>query len=93
MDPWTVVHFSAGLAAGLMRLNPRMALSAAIAWEVAEQVFERQPVGQEVLKTSGPEVLPNVVLDVAVFAAGQVLGELWNRTAEAEQDEQGRGIG
>lgn len=86
VDPWTVVHFSAGLAAGLVRLDPRMSLSAAVAWEVIEQAFERQPMGQEAFKTAGPETVSNAVMDILVFAAGQALGELWNRTDAAEQD-------
>jgi hypothetical protein len=29
---------------------------------------------------SGPEVAPNAILDLAVFAAGHQLGRMWNKT-------------
>ncbi|MEJ2540369.1 MAG: hypothetical protein P8188_10425 [Gemmatimonadota bacterium] len=86
-DPWTVVHFSAGLAIGLMAIPLRWTLPVAVAYEVLEQSLERKRVGQEIFKTSGPETLGNAVLDVAAFAAGHRLGKAWNATAE---DGQGR---
>lgn len=78
LDPWTLVHFSAGLAAGLMNLPREPALGAAVAYEVVEQVLERHELGQEVFDTSGPESVENAVLDVVVFAVGHWLGERWN---------------
>jgi hypothetical protein len=77
-DPWTAVHLSAGLALGLMGVPLRYALAAALAYEVAEQVFERRAWGQAFFLTSGPEVLANAVVDAAVFAAGHWLGKGWN---------------
>lgn len=80
LDPWTVVHLAAGLAAGLMAVPLSRAMSAAIAYEVVEQWLERSPWGQELFETHGPEILPNALADTAVFLAGHRLGDLWNRT-------------
>ncbi|MEK9502712.1 hypothetical protein [Gaopeijia maritima] len=80
IDPWTAVHFSAGLAAGLIEMHRETALGAALAYEVVEQVFERSDAGREFFKTSGPEEPANVVVDIAVFAFGYWLGERWNRS-------------
>lgn len=78
VDPWTVVHFSSGLALGLIDLSLRKALPAAIAYELLEQVLERREVGQKLFVTSGPESLSNAVMDTAVFALGHWLGQNWN---------------
>lgn len=83
IDPWTVVHFAAGLAFGLMDVRLRSAVAAAVAYEVSEQVFERQEWGKELFKTSGPEILPNALVDVAVRVLGHRLGALWNRSGSA----------
>ena len=45
-DPWTAVHLSAGLALGLTDVPRRWALAASVAYEVAEQVFERRDWGK-----------------------------------------------
>jgi hypothetical protein len=80
VDPWTVVHFASGLALGLVNAPLRWWLPVATAYEVAEHYLEESDVGQEVFDTSGPEAVPNAMLDIAVFAAGHQLGRLWNRT-------------
>jgi hypothetical protein len=79
VDPWTVVHFSTGLALGLMNIPFGRSMAAAVAYEGIEQIFERHPVGQEIFVTHGPEAPANAVLDVAVFALGHYLGARWNR--------------
>jgi hypothetical protein len=78
-DPWTVVHFGAGLALGLVNVPLRWSLAAAVAYEVVEQYVERSEEGKELFDTTGPEVVPNAILDLAVFAAGHRLGQAWNR--------------
>ena len=83
VDPWTAVHLAAGLAAGLMNLPVAGAMAASVAYEFAEQVFERQRWGQRLFETSGPESAANAVVDTAVFFAGHVLGRLWNETGGA----------
>ena len=78
VDPWTAVHMAAGLALGLMNVPLRYAVTASIAYELAEQVFERHEAGQNFFQTSGPESLPNAIVDTAVFIAGHRLGRIWN---------------
>lgn len=80
VDPWTVVHFSMGLAAGLANISPPVALAGAVAYEFAEQVFERSEAGQSFFNVSGPEIPANAMVDVVVFAVGQYLGRLWNES-------------
>jgi hypothetical protein len=78
VDPWTAVHLSAGLALGLMEVPRRWALAASVAYELAEQVFEREEWGEELFETSGPESLPNAVMDSVALLVGHWLGRRWN---------------
>ena len=80
VDPWTVVHFASGLASGLVNAPLRLTLSLAVLYEVAEYVLESREVGQELFDTSGPEAIPNALVDVAVFTLGHELGQRWTRT-------------
>lgn len=86
LDPWTVVHFASGLAAGLVRAPLSTAMGAAVGYEVIEQFAERRPWGRDIFHTTEPESLANVVADVAVFALGHRLGSAWTG---AEGDEAG----
>lgn len=79
-DPWTVVHFATGLASGLVNAPLRVTLPLAVIYEALEYELESNEVGQELFDTSGPEAVPNAVVDVAVFALGHQLGRRWNRT-------------
>jgi hypothetical protein len=80
LDPWTVVHFGAGLALGLVSMPKAPAIGMAVGYELVEQWAERRELGQEFFDVSGPESLPNAIVDVAVFAMGFYLGKLWNRS-------------
>lgn len=80
IDPWTLVHVAAGLAAGLMDLPYAPALGAAVAYEVLEQKAESTGVGQAIFNTSGPESPANIAVDLVVFAAGMYAGKRWNRS-------------
>jgi hypothetical protein len=80
VDPWTVVHFASGLALGLVGAPLKVWLPVATAYEVAEQYLEQSKVGKKLFDTHGPETLPNVLVDIAVFAVGHQLGRLWNET-------------
>ena len=80
LDPWTVVHYASGLAAGFAGVNYRTAIIAAVGYELAEQVFERTEFGQSFFNVSGPERGANAIVDVIVFAWGYKAGERWNRT-------------
>jgi len=85
IDPWTVVHFAAGLALGLTNVPFRPAMGASIGYEVVEQAVERQRWGERLFDVSGPESLPNVALDLAAFALGHRAGAWWNRSDEGER--------
>jgi hypothetical protein len=80
LDPWSIVHFATGLAAGLADVDRGPALGAAILYELLEQDLERRDLGQDVFNSSGPEIIANATADVILFAAGHFLGALWNRT-------------
>lgn len=83
VDPWTAVHLTAGLALGLMDVPLARALLGAVAYEALEQVFERHDAGRRLFRTSGPEVLHNVAVDVATFVVGHALGQAWNASGPA----------
>lgn len=80
VDPWTAVHVASGLALGLMDVPFRWSLAAAVVYEAFEQYAERERWGQEMFETSGPEIVANAAMDVAVFAVGHALGTAWNRS-------------
>lgn len=80
LDPWTVVHFAAGLASGLVEAPLRVTLPLAVLYELVEHRLELSDFGKDLFETSGPEAIPNALVDVAVFAAGHELGRRWNRT-------------
>lgn len=82
-DPWTVIHFAAGLALGLMDVPLRWALAASAGYEVVEQVAERKEWGKSFFRTSGPESLPNAAVDMVILVAGHRLGRAWNATDPA----------
>ncbi|MDX1568674.1 MAG: hypothetical protein R3223_12785 [Longimicrobiales bacterium] len=80
VDPWTLVHFSTGLALGLVEAPLDKVLGGALGYEVAEQFAERQEWGQDFFESSGPEHLVNAAVDVGAFLLGHWLGRRWNRT-------------
>lgn len=79
LDPWSVVHFGIGMAAGLVDAPATVAFGGALIYDIAEQGVERTGWGQQFFKTSGPESLGNVLGDIAVFGIGYYLGRKWNR--------------
>ena len=80
IDPWTIVHFGVGVAAGLVETPAWIAIGGAVVYEVFEQQLEQTDFGAKLFKTSGPESLGNAVVDVGVFAAGYLLAQRYNRT-------------
>ena len=74
LDPWSLVHGAAGLAAGLLGLPVWASVAAATVYEVVAGQLERTPRGQAFLHTSGPERLAHQLADVAVFAVGAWAG-------------------
>jgi hypothetical protein len=80
LDPWTAVHLATGLALGLVGSPVRPVLAVSVAYEFAEQVFERLPVGRSLFRSHGPERLPNALVDLAALLTGHWLGTRWNQT-------------
>ncbi len=78
--PWTAVHFSAGLALGLLDASRAWSVGGALGYEVAEQLVERSDWGTDLFETRGPESASNVLVDMVVFIAGHWLGTRWLRT-------------
>lgn len=91
VDPWTLVHFATGMAAGLMDLSFPRAIGVALGYELMEQYVERQSWGQELFQTSRPETGPNAVMDLVAYGAGYWAGTWWNRTADEEAAPAGQG--
>lgn len=74
-DPYTVLHFSAGLATGLGRVGT---LRAVIGAAVVDYLFSKlydTPVG--IYRKTGHEPPENKVADIAIFALGNYLGRRW----------------
>lgn len=80
IDPWTTVHFATGLALGLIEFPVVWAGAISVLYEISEQIFERRDWGRRFFVTAGPEILPNAIMDTAVFLLGHRLGVAWNRT-------------
>lgn len=78
LDPWSLVHFSTGLAFGLLGISLRTTVAAGALYEVAEQVFERTPTGRRFFNTTEPEIPTNVALDMVALVAGHWMAEKWN---------------
>ena len=80
IDPWTAVHAGMGLACGLVNMSALTSLSAALSYELIEQVAERSDAAQNFFDISGPEIPANSAMDVLVFAFGWWIGRKWNRS-------------
>lgn len=80
LDPWTLIHFSTGLALGLMEVPPDRAYGAAVAYEIVEQYVERAKWGQDLFESDRPETAINALVDLAAFGVGHWLGGQWNRS-------------
>jgi len=77
-DPWTVIHTSFGLWAGLVGISFKWTMAAAVLYEMFEQVAEDQPWGQKIFRSSGRETIANLVSDVGVTAGGWWLGNKYH---------------
>lgn len=81
LDPWSVVHLGAGLAAGLMGAPLLPSILLAAVYELLERRAESEsPAVRALFRTSGPEVPANAIADVLIFAVGAQLGRRWNRS-------------
>lgn len=79
LDPWTVVHFAVGLAAGMTKVRFGPLFVAAVGYEFLENAAERKPEIAKLFQTSGPESLPNAAADVVIMSIGWYLGSRWNQ--------------
>jgi hypothetical protein len=88
LDPWSVVHLAAGLATSLVGVSPGVGFGAAVAYEALELYGESRPGGtvRKIFLTQGPESVPNIAADLALFALGLSLGHRWIRTGPGEDD-------
>lgn len=82
-DPWSVIHTSAGLFAGLVGLPFVPSIAAAVAYEFFEQIAEGKSWGQKIFRTSGSETTFNMISDVVLFALGWYLGDVYHRPQKA----------
>ncbi|MGA7617665.1 MAG: hypothetical protein WBX15_21070 [Thermoanaerobaculia bacterium] len=89
IDPWTLIHLTSGLAMGLVDIRFRTAMTLSVGYEIIEQFAQRRGWGQALFNVSGPESIPNSVVDVVVFAAGHWLGTRWNATGPAKRTKVG----
>ena len=81
LDPWSIVHLGAGLAAGLVGVPLVPAILAAALYEVIERRAETEStLVRALFQTSGPEATGNAVADVVIFALGARMGRKWNRS-------------
>jgi hypothetical protein len=80
LDPWSLVHFSTGMAAGLVNVSWKVALVAAVGYEFVEQYAERHPDVKHLFGISGPETPLNAAIDVGLFMVGLHLGRNYNRS-------------
>jgi len=80
IDPWSLVHFAAGLAAGLMGFGTGAAITGAVAYELLEAPLERAEFGKNLFNISKPETRGNQLVDVGIFALGHAAGAAWNRS-------------
>jgi hypothetical protein len=86
VDPWSAVHLASGLAFGLVGVKFVPSMIAAGVFDVVEHIAESHDVGKRFFNTSGPESAGNVVVDLALFAFGWKLGEMWNSSDPSADD-------
>jgi hypothetical protein len=84
VDPWTLVHALVGVAAGYARVNPGIAMGAAVLYEAAENAHAGQ-LRKTIFAASGPETPRNVIVDLMAFGAGMYAGRLLRETQAKRQ--------
>jgi len=78
VDPWTVVHFSAGLASGLVDMPLWQLLAVSVGYEIAERSFQKEAPVRKFFRVSQPESAANAAVDVGVAVVGWYLGRRYN---------------
>lgn len=80
MDPWTVVHFSAGLMAGLLDISAGWTFTIS----TLHELIELRPAAMKFFKST-PESPGNVIIDMAVVMGGWWLGHKYNQSATSKR--------
>lgn len=75
-DPWSAVHFSAGLTTGLADVPMMQAVVFAVLTDAAIGWVTQSRSG--LLKRLDDEPAANKVIDILLFAVGNQLGRRWN---------------
>lgn len=76
LDPYSLIHYSAGLATGLGKVKPGRALiGAAVVDFVFSYLFEA-PTG--LYRKTGVEPPINKVADIGLFMLGNYMGRRWS---------------
>lgn len=73
VDPWSIVHFLTGVAAGQVVSFP-VYLGLATAYEVAEYAHE-YPKGSAIFGSKRPESMTNIVMDMILGTLGYMIAQ------------------
>jgi hypothetical protein len=68
-DRWSWVHTLMGVGVGFAGVNPALAISGAVAFDVIEHYHEA-PRGSKLFGSKAPESLKNVIGDLLVYSIG-----------------------
>lgn len=79
LDPWTVIHFSSGLATGLAEVTMLRAIGIALTTDIIYSLLLSQRSG--LLRKREVEPLSNKAADFAAFALGNYMGRRWSGQA------------
>lgn len=76
-DPYSLLHYSAGLATGLGGVAPFKAIVGAAVVDLAFSYLYQRPTG--LFRKTGHEPPLNKVADIALFALGNYMGRRWSQ--------------
>lgn len=74
-DPYSLLHYSAGLATGLGKVPPLKAIIGAATVDLVFSYLYQRPTG--LYRKTGAEPPLNKVADIALFALGNYMGRRW----------------
>lgn len=80
IDPWSLVHFSAGLALGLRGTGLATTTALNVGYEAVEYVAQRTNAGATFFNQEWNENPSNMIMDILAVTAGWYLGHRWNQT-------------
>jgi hypothetical protein len=76
LDPYSLLHYSAGLATGLGGVAPIKAIVGAALADLAFSYLYQRPTG--LFRKTEVEPPINKVADIALFALGNYMGRRWS---------------